>query len=134
SDHGDCLGAHQLFGKEVMLEEAARVPYLIRMPGQRRSMRINQSISHIDFLPTLLELLGQTKPPHCPGQSRAPLLKGEIMPPESVFIEWSPNRAKTVKRSSRSEEHTSELQSLRHIVCRLLLEKKKKKYGKLYLI
>src|ERR1035438_10651261 len=27
---------------------------------------------------------------------------------------------------SRSEEHTSELQSLRHLVCRLLLEKKKK--------
>src|ERR1039458_10684960 len=30
-------------------------------------------------------------------------------------------------RSWRSEEHTSELQSLRHLVCRLLLEKKKKK-------
>src|SRR5205814_9479917 len=29
-------------------------------------------------------------------------------------------------RLSRSEEHTSELQSLRHLVCRLLLEKKKK--------
>src|SRR5262245_57224942 len=28
---------------------------------------------------------------------------------------------------ARSEEHTSELQSLRHLVCRLLLEKKKKK-------
>src|SRR5437899_4133394 len=28
-------------------------------------------------------------------------------------------------RRSRSEEHTSELQSLRHLVCRLLLEKKK---------
>src|SRR5262245_64379948 len=28
-------------------------------------------------------------------------------------------------RPSRSEEHTSELQSLRHLVCRLLLEKKK---------
>src|SRR5262245_62866527 len=28
-------------------------------------------------------------------------------------------------RSTRSEEHTSELQSLRHLVCRLLLEKKK---------
>src|ERR1039458_10614185 len=27
---------------------------------------------------------------------------------------------------TRSEEHTSELQSLRHLVCRLLLEKKKK--------
>src|SRR5438045_6761767 len=30
-------------------------------------------------------------------------------------------------RRVRSEEHTSELQSLRHLVCRLLLEKKKKR-------
>src|SRR5262245_65037360 len=30
----------------------------------------------------------------------------------------------------RSEEHTSELQSLRHLVCRLLLEKKKKNTSK----
>src|ERR1035441_11081973 len=29
-------------------------------------------------------------------------------------------------RKCRSEEHTSELQSLRHLVCRLLLEKKNK--------
>src|ERR1035438_10775373 len=33
-------------------------------------------------------------------------------------------------RAPRSEEHTSELQSLRHLVCRLLLEKKKKKKDK----
>src|SRR5947199_1869906 len=32
----------------------------------------------------------------------------------------------TGPRRIRSEEHTSELQSLRHLVCRLLLEKKKK--------
>src|SRR2546429_3607855 len=31
-------------------------------------------------------------------------------------------------RSSRSEEHTSELQSRLHLVCRLLLEKKKNEY------
>src|SRR5205814_3953201 len=30
------------------------------------------------------------------------------------------------RAGTRSEEHTSELQSLRHLVCRLLLEKKKK--------
>src|SRR5437899_12924714 len=29
------------------------------------------------------------------------------------------------RAADRSEEHTSELQSLRHLVCRLLLEKKK---------
>src|SRR5258705_1367146 len=34
---------------------------------------------------------------------------------------------KKLTAAKRSEEHTSELQSLRHLVCRLLLEKKKKK-------
>src|SRR5258708_24661949 len=33
-------------------------------------------------------------------------------------------------RGQRSEEHTSELQSPDHLVCRLLLEKKKKKHSK----
>src|SRR5205823_9289166 len=39
------------------------------------------------------------------------------------FKSWSATR----KGSSRSEEHTSELQSLAYLVCRLLLEKKKTK-------
>src|SRR5687768_18078344 len=33
------------------------------------------------------------------------------------------------RRPGRSEEHTSELQSRLHLVCRLLLEKKKKEKG-----
>src|SRR5215510_10617049 len=37
-------------------------------------------------------------------------------------------------RSARSEEHTSELQSRGHLVCRLLLEKKKKQHGMHYCI
>src|ERR1035441_10738864 len=36
-------------------------------------------------------------------------------------------RAGRLRGEGRSEEHTSELQSLRHLVCRLLLEKKKRK-------
>src|SRR5205814_8560488 len=39
---------------------------------------------------------------------------------------WRPQRAPRLGLE-RSEEHTSELQSLRHLVCRLLLEKKKKR-------
>src|SRR5215469_2209206 len=39
------------------------------------------------------------------------------------------SRGKTC--AGRSEEHTSELQSRRELVCRLLLEKKKKNYKKL---
>src|SRR2546422_5455882 len=37
------------------------------------------------------------------------------------------HRAVFLEREIRSEEHTSELQSRLHLVCRLLLEKKKKK-------
>src|SRR3989442_10430654 len=37
------------------------------------------------------------------------------------------HRGNGIPRPSRSEEHTSELQSRPHLVCRLLLEKKKNK-------
>src|SRR2546429_1199005 len=36
-------------------------------------------------------------------------------------------KGKEAQPAARSEEHTSELQSRLHLVCRLLLEKKKKK-------
>src|SRR6266496_4954860 len=42
----------------------------------------------------------------------------------------SPPPGSTARGESRSEEHTSELQSRRDLVCRLLLEKKKKKKNK----
>src|SRR5437899_12200950 len=43
-----------------------------------------------------------------------------------ILDEPSPFGGRLVHLHERSEEHTSELQSLRHLVCRLLLEKKKK--------
>src|SRR5258707_10445723 len=39
----------------------------------------------------------------------------------------APQGTRSSDRSDRSEEHTSELQSRQYLVCRLLLEKKKKK-------
>src|SRR2546430_11253464 len=44
---------------------------------------------------------------------------------EQVISIWSPRTAVT-EHDVRSEEHTSELQSQSNLVCRLLLEKKKK--------
>src|SRR5258705_7214410 len=41
---------------------------------------------------------------------------------ELIYVE---DKADVPLYNKRSEEHTSELQSLRHLVCRLLLEKKK---------
>src|SRR5437899_5899394 len=43
----------------------------------------------------------------------------------ALFAAFVANRAADTASRERSEEHTSELQSLRHLVCRLLLEKKK---------
>src|SRR3712207_7221388 len=40
---------------------------------------------------------------------------------------WRARFARRHRDASRSEEHTSELQSRQYLVCRLLLEKKKKK-------
>src|SRR6184192_136386 len=100
SDHGDSLGAHHLFGKEVMFEEAVRVPYLVRLPDQRRSKIIPQPVSHIDFVPTLVDLLGQSKHPQCAGKSLLQLIRGEATLPKSVFIEWAPNRTKIKKGTS----------------------------------
>src|SRR6266702_3752252 len=53
---------------------------------------------------------------------------GVLEDPESRILTWTRSLA-TVEPPSkpvRSEEHTSELQSRGHLVCRLLLEKKKK--------
>src|SRR3989442_4547145 len=52
--------------------------------------------------------------PHSPDRAR-PIgrLAAEVADPKNAFL------------GSRSEEHTSELQSRPHLVCRLLLEKKK---------
>src|SRR5947199_2481321 len=47
---------------------------------------------------------------------------------ESISHRVAQPRATVAK--GRSEEHTSELQSLRHLVCRLLLEKKKQQTQK----
>jgi arylsulfatase A-like enzyme len=97
SDHGDSLGAHHLFGKETMFEEAARVPLLIRLPGQTRPKTVPRSVSHIDFVPTLLDLLGQSNHPQCAGESLLPLITEGVAPPRNVFVEWAPNRTKIKK-------------------------------------
>src|SRR2546422_2845561 len=56
-----------------------------------------------------------------PGASATPCARG------AIATSTCPRRCRASWRSLRSEEHTSELQSRLHLVCRLLLEKKKNK-------
>src|SRR5215469_6007355 len=61
--------------------------------------------------------------------------RSTLFPYTTLFQSWHQSRATWLLRppdrvdGARSEEHTSELQSRRDLVCRLLLEKKKKKYS-----
>src|SRR5690348_17523860 len=60
------------------------------------------------------------------GKSRAGLTSGSRSRAVVSSGRTAPFRRRRPRRGSRSEEHTSELQSPVHLVCRLLLEKKKK--------
>src|SRR2546422_2274686 len=59
---------------------------------------------------------------------RAPLALGDEHGLDRLAVLELPQELlRAVARQLRSEEHTSELQSRLHLVCRLLLEKKKKR-------
>src|SRR5258708_27415651 len=64
-----------------------------------------------------------------PGEFRLERLHPEILEERVAIgrLREPEHRAPQGSRDGRSEEHTSELQSPDHLVCRLLLEKKKKK-------
>src|SRR5688572_31069719 len=55
---------------------------------------------------------------------RIPITTQQAWVPNSSVMKWC---SSICGRRSRSEEHTSELQSQSNLVCRLLLEKKKNK-------
>src|SRR5262245_62512090 len=68
---------------------------------------------------TLFRSPGNRRSSHPPSHRQTPIRRASSRVPKPF-----------ARRRARSEEHTSELQSLRHLVCRLLLEKKKKKKHK----
>ena len=103
SDHGDMLGAHQLTGKgPVMYEEIAHIPLIIEPPrggweagspaastsARPAGSRISTLVSHIDLLPTMLELAGLEAPPILEGESLVPLLQGAEDPDRGVAVEF----------------------------------------------
>ncbi len=93
SDHGDMMGSHQMLTKSVMLEEAQRVPLLIRVPRQTSQRRVATPVSQVDLVPTLLELMEQPVPDDLDGVSLAGAVRsGEsVADRRDVFVEWNGN-------------------------------------------
>lgn len=77
SDHGEWLGDHLRFGKGYPGDEAvARVPLIVKAPGQKAGVRVEGLVEAVDVLPTLLGLAGLQTPPQVQGTSLLPLLAG----------------------------------------------------------
>jgi arylsulfatase A-like enzyme len=58
SDHGDMMGSHGLLAKNILYEEAVRIPLLMKVPGTA-PRRVGESVSQIDLVPTILDYVDQ---------------------------------------------------------------------------
>lgn len=83
------MGSHTLMAKSVMYEEAVHVPLLLRVPFRnQKPHHISQPVSHIDMVPTLLDLMGKKDVSGFAGQTLTSTLLGKRKP-EDIFIEWN---------------------------------------------
>src|SRR5438105_10093880 len=86
------------------------------------------TLSLHDALPISEEMDRHRRAGHLPGGVLRGADPGVERSPEDAGRDQG-SRTAAGGRGARSEEHTSELQSRVDLVCRLLLEKKKKKQG-----
>lgn len=67
SDHGDMMGSHGLMGKHVWYEEAIRIPFVVRFPGNQKRV-CHTCIGSQDMMPTVLGLLDVKIPDTVEGE------------------------------------------------------------------
>jgi arylsulfatase A-like enzyme len=79
ADHGEMLGDHYRWRKQVPYESSANIPLLIQAParfGIHPGRRVDQPVALEDIMPTLLDLAGCEIPATVEGRSLVPLLRG----------------------------------------------------------
>jgi arylsulfatase len=56
-DHGESLGEHEIYyDHQGLYETSIRIPFILRLPGFPRGVRISDPVGQIDLLPTLAQL------------------------------------------------------------------------------
>lgn len=77
SDHGEMMGAQGTLSKGRFYEESARVPLVVRWPGQIPPGRTNAPVQMMDVYPTAVEAVGGTISSGRHARSLLPLARGE---------------------------------------------------------
>lgn len=77
-DHGFHLGDHAMWGKHSTLEQATRVPLIVRPCGMTSVKHSDAPVEFTDIFPTLCELTGLPIPSDINGRSFAEILKGQV--------------------------------------------------------
>lgn len=93
ADHGEMLGSHMLWQKMCMYEESARVPLIIKMPRSTKPAtgHVDQPVSMVDVLPTIMELTGTKTSQPMDGVSLLPAINGKGSNRKPVFIQYDGN-------------------------------------------
>ena len=90
SDHGDMMGAHRMVAKSVMYQEAVRIPLMIKIPFIKANPRIIENqVSQVDIIPTILDLLKGEKNSRLQGKSILPIILGDKKVEDYIYIEWN---------------------------------------------
>ncbi len=81
SDHGEMLGERGMWYKQCFYEWSARVPFIVNYPKAFAPRRVEENMSLVDLLPTLLDLATDGNPPApvspLDGNSLTPLMRGD---------------------------------------------------------
>jgi choline-sulfatase len=76
SDHGEMLGEHGLWFKNVLLEDSVRVPLILAGAGLPKDKKIDVPVTHADLVATLVDAGGVNRPRDLRGRSLLPLMHG----------------------------------------------------------
>jgi arylsulfatase A-like enzyme len=69
-DHGEGLGDHGTLSHNAsMYQDQVHVPLIVKYPNSRKAARVDQLASHVDFLPTILDVAGLAPRRDLPGVS-----------------------------------------------------------------
>ena len=107
ADHGDEFFEHGNKGHHrTVYSEVLRVPFLMRLPkGIGRGSVVDEQVSLVDLMPTILDVIGIDPPEGVEGVSLLPLVRGRPIDREAIYAEFFDKRGFNLQVARRTPAH-----------------------------